>query len=173
MWRVSGRLPLPEDYFLVCWVPTNLRGVPSPVDKLAKDQQKPLSLEPIERLAQDLKAIKHAECSALSHTEQPMECVWWSKISCSGASKSTGEERHLSRVLSDHGCRHHTKAMFKSNRRLKLKIHSCNSDKWPTPVHRHCGRWGQWCSLHPLFHKVTRKKIQYPEWTFSSLSLKH
>ena len=168
----------PKTPFLLVGTQIDLKDDPSTIEKLAMNKQKHITPETAEKLARDLKAVKYVEWPAL--TWKGLKNVFDEAILAALEPPEPKKSRrcvllwtHLQSPFCTAGVVIILKAMFKSNRRLKLKIHSCNSDKWPTPVHRHCGRWGQWCSLHPLFHKVTRKKIQYPEWTFSSLSLKH
>ena len=44
----------------------DLRDDAATIDKLAKNKQKPLSLEAGEKLAKELRAVKYVECSALT-----------------------------------------------------------------------------------------------------------
>ncbi|KAI0982740.1 hypothetical protein GJ496_000602 [Pomphorhynchus laevis] len=52
--------------FLLVGTQTDLRDDRHTVEKLAKNKQKPVTLDQGERLAKELKAIKYVECSALT-----------------------------------------------------------------------------------------------------------
>lgn len=52
--------------FLLVGTQVDLRDDASTIEKLAKNKQKPISLDQGERLAKDLKAVKYVECSALT-----------------------------------------------------------------------------------------------------------
>ena len=59
----------PKTPFLLVGTQIDLRDDPSTVDKLAKNKQKPITLELAEKLARDLKAVKYVECSALTQVK--------------------------------------------------------------------------------------------------------
>lgn len=67
----------PKTPFLLVGTQIDLRDDPSTIEKLAKNKQKPITLETAEKLAKDLKAVKYVECSALTqvrphtHTQSP------------------------------------------------------------------------------------------------------
>uniref|UniRef100_A0A8K9X4D2 Cell division control protein 42 homolog n=1 Tax=Oncorhynchus mykiss TaxID=8022 RepID=A0A8K9X4D2_ONCMY len=85
----------PKTPFLLVGTQIDLRDDPSTIEKLAKNKQKPITLETAEKLAKDLKAVKYVECSALTqvrphtllcnlthtHTHSPHTCM--------------SEERHM------------------------------------------------------------------------------
>jgi GTPase SAR1 family protein len=52
--------------FLLVGTQIDLRDDGTTVEKLAKNKQKPLSLEMGEKLAKELRAVKYVECSALT-----------------------------------------------------------------------------------------------------------
>jgi len=52
--------------FLLVGTQVDLRDNSAVVEKLAKNRQKPISLETGEKLAKELRAIKYVECSALT-----------------------------------------------------------------------------------------------------------
>jgi cell division control protein 42 len=52
--------------FLLVGTQIDLRDEPQTVEKLAKNKQKPISIEQGEKLAKELKAVKYVECSALT-----------------------------------------------------------------------------------------------------------
>ena len=52
--------------FLLVGTQIDLRDDAATIDKLAKNKQKPLSLEAGEKLAKELRAVKYVECSALT-----------------------------------------------------------------------------------------------------------
>ncbi len=52
---------LPQPLFQI-----DLRDDAATIEKLAKNKQKPLSLEMGEKLAKELRAVKYVECSALT-----------------------------------------------------------------------------------------------------------
>jgi cell division control protein 42 len=52
--------------FLLVGTQIDLRDDAATIEKLAKNKQKPLSLEMGERLAKELRAVKYVECSALT-----------------------------------------------------------------------------------------------------------
>lgn len=52
--------------FLLVGTQTDLRDDPAIMEKLAKNKQRPITLEMGERQAKDLKAVKYVECSALT-----------------------------------------------------------------------------------------------------------
>lgn len=52
--------------FLLVGTQIDLREDASTIEKLAKNKQKPISLEQGEKLAKELKAVKYVECSALT-----------------------------------------------------------------------------------------------------------
>lgn len=55
--------------FLLVGTQVDLRDDPSVVEKLAKNKQKPISLEQGDKLARELKAVKYVECSALTQVK--------------------------------------------------------------------------------------------------------
>jgi len=56
----------PKTPFLLVGTQADLRDDPIAVEKLARNKQKPISIDQAERLARDLKAVKYVECSALT-----------------------------------------------------------------------------------------------------------
>ena len=63
----------PSKFMLIIWfslfqvgTQIDLRDDAATIDKLAKNKQKPLSLEAGEKLAKELRAVKYVECSALT-----------------------------------------------------------------------------------------------------------
>ena len=52
--------------FLLVGTQIDLRDDATTIDKLAKNKQKPLSMEMGEKLAKELRAVKYVECSALT-----------------------------------------------------------------------------------------------------------
>merc|ERR1712157_177388 len=52
--------------FLLVGTQIDLRDDAATIEKLAKNKQKPLSLEAGEKLAKELRAVKYVECSALT-----------------------------------------------------------------------------------------------------------
>ena len=52
--------------FLLVGTQIDLRDDAAIIEKLAKNKQKPLSLEMGEKLAKELRAVKYVECSALT-----------------------------------------------------------------------------------------------------------
>ena len=52
--------------FLLVGTQIDLRDDAATIEKLAKNKQKPLSLEMGEKLAKELRAVKYVECSALT-----------------------------------------------------------------------------------------------------------
>lgn len=55
--------------FLLVGTQIDLRDENSTLEKLAKNKQKPISMEQGEKLAKELKAVKYVECSALTQVE--------------------------------------------------------------------------------------------------------
>ena len=56
--------------FLLVGTQIDLRDDAATIEKLAKNKQKPLSLEMGEKLAKELRAVKYVECSALTQVKQ-------------------------------------------------------------------------------------------------------
>ena len=56
--------------FLLVGTQIDLRDDAAIIEKLAKNKQKPLSLEMGEKLAKELRAVKYVECSALTQVYQ-------------------------------------------------------------------------------------------------------
>ncbi|XP_044524913.1 cell division control protein 42 homolog [Gracilinanus agilis] len=56
----------PKTPFLLVGTQIDLRDDPSTIEKFAKNKQKSITPETAEKLAQDLKAVKFMECSALT-----------------------------------------------------------------------------------------------------------
>lgn len=52
--------------FLLVGTQIDLRDENSTLEKLAKNKQKPITMEQGEKLAKELKAVKYVECSALT-----------------------------------------------------------------------------------------------------------
>lgn len=52
--------------FLLVGTQIDLRDDAATIEKLAKNKQKPLSMEAGEKLSKELKAVKYVECSALT-----------------------------------------------------------------------------------------------------------
>uniref|UniRef100_A0A1I7YCU9 Ras family protein n=1 Tax=Steinernema glaseri TaxID=37863 RepID=A0A1I7YCU9_9BILA len=57
---------MPETPFLVVGTQIDLRAQRSVIDKLAKENRKPVKFEAGEKMAKELKAVKYVECSALT-----------------------------------------------------------------------------------------------------------
>ena len=55
--------------FLLVGTQIDLRDDAAIIEKLAKNKQKPLSLEMGEKLAKELRAVKYVECSALTQVK--------------------------------------------------------------------------------------------------------
>ena len=53
-------------YFVKVGTQADLRDDQGTTEKLAKNKQKPITVEQGEKLAKDLKAVKYVECSALT-----------------------------------------------------------------------------------------------------------
>ena len=53
----------------------DLRDDAATVEKLAKNKQKPLSLEMGEKLAKELRAVKYVECSALTQVRTGLNVI--------------------------------------------------------------------------------------------------
>lgn len=51
---------------LIVGTQLDLRDDPAVIEKLARQRQKPITVEQGERLARELKAVKYVECSALT-----------------------------------------------------------------------------------------------------------
>ena len=56
----------PNTPFLLVGTQIDLRNDAGTIDKLAKNKQRPLTMEQGEKLAKELKAVKYVECSALT-----------------------------------------------------------------------------------------------------------
>ena len=56
----------PNTLFLLVGTKVDLRDEQATVEELAKNQQKPISFEMGEKMAEELKAVKYVECSALT-----------------------------------------------------------------------------------------------------------
>ena len=56
--------------FLLVGTQIDLRDDAATIEKLAKNKQKPLSLEMGEKLAKELRAVKYVECSALTQVKK-------------------------------------------------------------------------------------------------------
>lgn len=59
--------------FLLVGTQIDLRDDAAIIEKLAKNKQKPLSLEMGEKLAKELRAVKYVECSALTQVYQRVQ----------------------------------------------------------------------------------------------------
>ena len=59
--------------FLLVGTQIDLRDDAAIIEKLAKNKQKPLSLEMGEKLAKELRAVKYVECSALTQVKLDSE----------------------------------------------------------------------------------------------------
>ena len=56
--------------FLLVGTQIDLRDDAATIEKLAKNKQKPLTLEVGEKLAKELRAVKYVECSALTQVSE-------------------------------------------------------------------------------------------------------
>ena len=65
-WAPEIKHHCPKTPFLLVGTQIDLRDDPATLAKLAKNKQKPLSLETGERLAEEVNAVKYVECSALT-----------------------------------------------------------------------------------------------------------
>lgn len=67
--------------FLLVGTQIDLRDDAATIDKLAKNKQKPLTMEMGEKLAKELRAVKYVECSALTQvsTKSPYPRVFFKK----------------------------------------------------------------------------------------------
>ena len=63
-WPSKNRLY--QNYYLQVGTQADLRDDAGTCEKLAKNKQKPITVDQGERLAKDLKAVKYVECSALT-----------------------------------------------------------------------------------------------------------
>lgn len=57
--------------FLLVGTQIDLRDENTTLEKLAKNKQKPITMEQGEKLAKELKAVKYVECSALTQVIRP------------------------------------------------------------------------------------------------------
>lgn len=65
-WAPEIKHHCPKPPFLLVGTQIDLRDDAATLTKLAKNKQKPLSLEMGERLAEEVNAVKYVECSALT-----------------------------------------------------------------------------------------------------------
>lgn len=56
--------------FLLVGTQIDLRDENTTLEKLAKNKQKPITMEQGEKLAKELKAVKYVECSALTQVSE-------------------------------------------------------------------------------------------------------
>ncbi|CAH3182064.1 unnamed protein product, partial [Porites lobata] len=56
----------PKTLFLLVGTQVDLRDDASTIEKLAKNKQKPITVESAEKQARELRAVKYVECSALT-----------------------------------------------------------------------------------------------------------
>ena len=56
----------PKTPFLLVGTQVDLRDDASTIEKLAKQKQRPITVEAAEKLARELRAVKYVECSALT-----------------------------------------------------------------------------------------------------------
>jgi len=56
--------------FLLVGTQIDLRDDAGTIEKLAKNKQKPITMEQGEKLAKELKAVKYVECSALTQVRK-------------------------------------------------------------------------------------------------------
>jgi cell division control protein 42 len=56
----------PKTPFLLVGTQVDLRDDPAIIEKLAKAKQKPITVEAGDKLSRELRAVKYAECSALT-----------------------------------------------------------------------------------------------------------
>lgn len=60
--------------FLLVGTQIDLRDENTTLEKLAKNKQKPITMEQGEKLAKELKAVKFVECSALTQVSEQNIC---------------------------------------------------------------------------------------------------
>merc|ERR1711944_268709 len=84
--------------FLLVGTQIDLRDDAATIDKLAKNKQKPLTMELGERLARELRAVKYVECSAL--TQKGLKNVFDEAILALGAPRASEKKEMLSTVIS-------------------------------------------------------------------------
>lgn len=63
--------------FLLVGTQIDLRDENTTLEKLAKNKQKPITMEQGEKLAKELKAVKYVECSALTQVQVEMISNRW------------------------------------------------------------------------------------------------